>query len=116
MRRGLPLRSNSKKFVVTLALCFAALPVWAAKADSMDWDAQQTYTFGSTEINPGQYQLKAEEGKMELQVLSKGKVVATVPCHWVDLKTKAAESQVASEGGKVTQVQFAGHSSAVQLN
>jgi hypothetical protein len=73
-------------------------------------------TIGGTQIQPGQYQLKAEEGKAELQVVAKGKVVATVPCHWTELSAKPSDSQVSTDGDKVTQVQFGGRTSAIQIN
>jgi hypothetical protein len=107
---------NRKKFIATLAFCFAALPAWAAHMDSMDWTPDQPVTIGTTQIQPGDYQLKAEEGKSELQVTAKGKVVATVPCTWTQLPAKAADSEVSTDGVRVTGVQFAGRPSAIQIN
>jgi hypothetical protein len=99
-----------------LAFALAALPVWAAHVNSVDWVPTRTMTIGGKQIQPGTYSLKAEEGKSELQVTAKGKVVATIPCHWTPLPSKATDSQVASDGDKVTQVQFGGQASAVQFD
>ena len=107
---------NKKKAVGIIVFCLVALPLWAAHVDSIDWAPTKAMTIGGTQIQPGQYELKAEEGKSELQVIAKGKVVATVPCQWSAVKDKAADSQVSTDGDKVTQVQFAGRTSAVQFN
>jgi hypothetical protein len=107
---------NKKKFVATIAFCLAAIPVWAGHVDSIDWSVSKPLTIGTTQVQPGEYQLKAEEGKSEIQVLTKGKVIATVPCHWTQLPTKAENAQIATDGTKVTQVQFAGRTSVIQID
>jgi hypothetical protein len=107
---------NTKKVAGIIVFCLVALPLWAARVDSIDWAPTRSMTIGGMQIQPGQYQLKAEEGKAELQVIAKGKVVATVPCHWTELPAKASDSQVSTDGDKVTQVQFVGRTSAIQIN
>ena len=84
--------------------------------DSVDWEPTSSVTIGTTQIQPGDYQLRAEEGKSELQVIGKGKVVATIPCQWIQLPTKAQSSEIVTNGDKVTQVQFGGHTAAIQIN
>ena len=66
---------NKKKFVATIAFCLTAVLVWAGHIDSIDWSVSKPLTIGTTQVQPGEYQLKAEEGKSELQVLAKGKVI-----------------------------------------
>ena len=73
-------------------------------------------TIGTTQIQPGQYELKAEEGKSELQVLQKNKVIATVPVHWTTLPAKAQSSEIQTDGNKVTEVEFGGRAEAAQIN
>ena len=73
-------------------------------------------TIGSTQVKAGTYQLKAEEGKTEVQLISKGKVIATVPCQWTPLPSKPQSSQIQTDGAKVIQVQFEGRASAIQIN
>jgi len=73
-------------------------------------------TIGTMQIQPGQYELKAEEGKSELQVVHNGKVIATVPCHWTTLPTKPQGSEISTDGDKVTEVEFGGSTAAVQIN
>jgi hypothetical protein len=109
-------RPNRKKSLLTLAFSLAALPLWAAHIDSMNWDVNQPMTIGTTQIQPGAYELRAEEGKSELQVIQKGKVIATIPCHWMELSAKAQGSGVTTDNGKVTQAQFSGRTAAIQFN
>lgn len=110
------MRLNVKKSVVVLALSISALPLWAAHIDSTDWSPTQPMTIGTTQIQPGQYELKAEEGKSELQVLQKNKVIATVPVHWTTLPAKAQSSEIQTDGNKVTEVEFGGRAEAAQIN
>jgi hypothetical protein len=110
------LRLHGKKLVVTLALSVSALPLWAAHNLSTDWTPTQPMTTGTTQIKPGEYELKAEEGKSELQVLQKNKVIATVPIHWTTLPTKARSSEILTEGNKVTEVEFGGRTEAAQIS
>jgi hypothetical protein len=73
-------------------------------------------TIGSMQVQPGQYELKAEEGKSELQVLQKNKVIATVPIQWTKLPTKARASEIVTDGSKVTEVEFEGRIEAAQIS
>jgi len=73
-------------------------------------------TIGSMQVQPGQYELKAEEGKSELQVLQKNKVIATVPIQWTKLPTKARNSETITDGSKVTEVEFGGSAEAAQIS
>jgi hypothetical protein len=43
-------------------------------------------------------------------------VVATVPVHWTTLPAKAANSEILTDGNKVTEVEFGGRNQAVQIN
>ena len=110
------MRSNTKKSLVVLAFSFAAIPAWAAHSYSTDWNPETPITIGSTQIKPGQYELKAEEGKSELQVLQKNKVIATVPIQWTKLPAKARSSEVIADSGKVTEVEFGGRAEAAQIS
>jgi hypothetical protein len=110
------LHLNKKTSLVTLAFSLAALPLLAAHSYSTGWSPAKNMTIGTTQIQPGQYDLKAEEGKSELQVVHNGKVIATVPFHWTTPPAKQHDSQVGTDGDKVTDVEFAGTTAAVQIN
>ena len=110
------MRLNSKKSFVALALSISALPLWAAHTFSTDWSPSQPMTIGSMQVQPGQYELKAEEGKSELQVIAKNKVIATVPIQWTKLPTKARTSEIITDGSKVTEVEFGGSAEAAQIS
>ena len=80
----------NRKSLSGLALLLAALPVWAAHSYSVMWSVAQPTTIGNTEIKAGDYELRVEEGQTQLQLVSHGKMVAEVPCHWIQLPAKAA--------------------------
>jgi hypothetical protein len=73
-------------------------------------------TIGSMQVQPGQYELKAEEGKSELQVIAKNKVIATVPIQWTKLPSKSRSSEIVTDGSKVTEVEFGGSAEAAQIS
>jgi hypothetical protein len=110
------MRLSSKKCLGVVAFSLITLPIWAAHTDSISWDVTQSTTIGSAQVKPGDYQLRAEEGQTELQVVQKGKVIAKVPVRWTQLPNKAADSEVQVDNNQVTQVQFAGRTEAIRLD
>ncbi|MFZ0039008.1 MAG: hypothetical protein WAK91_16400 [Candidatus Acidiferrales bacterium] len=111
MDRGV--RSFILSAVVVLAL---AVPSWAAHKDSTQWTVTDTATIGSSTITPGDYQIRAEEGGNQLEVLKAGNVVATVPCHWVHLNQKAEYTEVLIESNNVSEIHFAGKTEAIKID
>ena len=109
------MRLSIQKCFVALALTVAAFPVWAAHNYSEDLNPTDPVSIGTTSLKPGQYVLKAEEGKSEIQVLQHNKVIATVPVNWKALPAKTRDAQVVTDGGKVTEVQFSGSAQAADI-
>lgn len=104
-----------KCFAVVAILLFAAV-VWAStRTDTMRYDVTQTTEIGNTQLNPGSYTLKANESQNQLRVLHDGKLVATVPCHWVKLNHKADTSEILSNKNQVTRVEFQGRQEAAKI-
>ena len=93
-----------------------AMPIWAAHSNSVSWNASEPTTMGGTQVKPGDYVIKVDDGGTQLQVLSGGKVVAQVSCQWTQLSAKAQASEVDVDGGKVTQIKIGGKTSAVSFN
>ena len=89
------MRMNSKA-ICGFTLLIAVLPVWAARAYTVEWSVSEPTTIGNMEIKPGAYELKAVEGQSQLEVMSNGKMVAEVPCHWIQLPSKAAAGRSGS--------------------
>lgn len=108
------MRSNTK--LLGLSLLLAAVPVWAAHTNSVSWTVSKDTTLGTTQIKPGDYELKAEDGQAQLDVFSHGKMIAQVPCRWIQLPSKAAASQVEVDNDKVTQIEFGGKTGALDFN
>ena len=96
-------------------LLLAALPVSAAHMYTITWNVSQPTTIGNMEVKPGDYELRVEEGQSQLEVVSHGKMVAQVPCHWIQLPSKAAASQVEGDSNKVTGVEFGGKTAALDF-
>ena len=110
------LDSSSRRYLSVFAFFLLTSPVWGAHIDSMSWQPTEPTTIGSAQVMPGNYQLRAEEGESELEVIQDGKVMTKVPCRWTQLPNKAADSEVQTDNNQVTQVQFGGRSEAIQFN
>ncbi|MGE5327058.1 MAG: hypothetical protein ACM3NO_08455 [Deltaproteobacteria bacterium] len=113
------MRVHWKQYLGVLAVLAMAMPVWAGRSssrtDSTPYDTMQTVTIGKTQLKPGHYTLKAKESQDELRVLQNGKLLATVPCHWVKLAKKPDNSEIVSNKNKVTRVEFEGRAEALKL-
>ena len=104
------------KFLSPIAFLLFSLPVWAAHTDSMSWELHETTAIGSTQVNPGIYLFRAEEGQSKLQIIQDGKVIARVPCNWTRLTKKAPESEIEILDHQMIHVQFAGRKESIQFN
>jgi hypothetical protein len=105
----------NRKSLSTLALLLAALPLSAAHMYMVTWSVSRPTTIGNAEIKPGDYELRVEEGQSQLQVVSHGKMVAEVPCHWIQLPSKTTASEVEVDSDKVTAVEFGGKTAALDF-
>ncbi|MGA8101224.1 MAG: hypothetical protein WB869_03665 [Candidatus Acidiferrales bacterium] len=97
-----------------LAILAIATPIWA-RAKSVDLNLTDSATIGTTQLQPGDYQLRVEEGANQVTVVQHDKVIAEVPCHWVQLQSKPRSTEVNSSSNRITEVDFAGDIQAVQF-
>ena len=109
------MRLNKRECLGLFAGLLIAAPIWAAHTNSIAWNVSQPTTIGGTEIKPGDYVLRVDDGGTQVEVLNRGKVVAQVPCQWTQLPGKAQASEVDVDGGKVTQIKIGGKTSAVSF-
>ncbi|HTW22660.1 MAG TPA: hypothetical protein VMD78_03620 [Candidatus Baltobacteraceae bacterium] len=111
------MRWSVKQYLGGIAVLCLALPVWARpeKPYTAEWDLSQTTTIGNTQIKPGTYTVEARANENTLDVLHDRKVVAQVPCHWIQLPQKASETEVETNNNQIVQVQFSGKTEAVTV-
>ncbi|HKV04615.1 MAG TPA: hypothetical protein VJO53_05860 [Candidatus Acidoferrales bacterium] len=113
------MRFHPKQFLGALVVLALAMPLWArtnsSHTDSTTLDADQGMTIGKTQLQPGQYTLKATESGDQLEVRKDGQLIASVPCHWVELSKKASDSEIISDQHRVIQVQFQGRTEAAKI-
>jgi hypothetical protein len=108
------MRLGIKHMLAVLAALFLVIPIWA-RTYKASWSVTTPVTIGGTQVKVGDYQLNADDSKKELTVLQNGKVLATVPGQWVKLPKKADFTNIETDNGKVTEVQFGGSDQAFQL-
>jgi hypothetical protein len=110
------MRPYSKYYLGGLAALFLALPVWA-HTDTSNFQIDQPVQVGKTELQPGNYVIRANEGGNTLDILRGGAMVAEVPCRWVELAKKSSDNEFATnDNHKVTEIQFSGRTKAIQLS
>jgi hypothetical protein len=110
------MRRSSKYYLAGLAaLLLAAVPA-LARTDSSHFQIDQPTQIGQTQLQPGDYEIRADEGGNSLDILQNDHKVAEVPCHWVELTKKANDNQLATQNHKVTQIEFAGRTEAIQVS
>lgn len=106
-------------FGAVAAIAVLTAPAWAASTsshkDSTSIDFGQATAIGNKQLQPGKYTLEAKEDQTQLNVLKNGRVIATVPCHWVQLQKKANNSEVLSNKNQVNEIKFGGRREAVQV-
>ena len=108
------MRLKSNQLLATITLLTLAAPVWAHTRTATA-QITETTTIGSTQLKPGEYQLKVEDNANQLQIMQHGKVVAVVPVQWVQLPQKPSDTAILLDGNKITEVEFGGNTQAVQI-
>ncbi len=113
------MKLHAKLYLGVLSVLILTMPTWAGKSsphkDSTDYDVSQITMLGSTQLQPGHYTITAREAESQLDILQDGKVIATVPCQWVRLPKKAEQSEITSDGNRVSGVEFEGRMEAVKI-
>lgn len=108
------MRFRANQILTTLAVLALATPIWA-RSKSVDFSVTEPTTIGTTQLSPGSYQLRAKDNGTQVDVLRAGKVVAEVPCHWVQLDKKADQSEVLLDSNRVTELDFSGSTEAARF-
>ncbi len=114
------MRIRATRSFAALAVLFLALPVFAAKnapgTQTAGFSVHEVTTVGQTQLNPGDYTLQAVDGQNEVDILQHGKMIGKASCHWIQLPAKSQTSEVLTDNGKVTQVNFEGDVQAAQID
>jgi hypothetical protein len=108
------MRLRMKHYLAGLAVLALALPLWA-RTFKYSLVLNSNTTVGSAQLKPGSYEFTADDTKKELNILQKGKIIATVQGQWVKISAKGQGVGVESENDKITQVRFNGSDQAFQL-
>jgi hypothetical protein len=106
---------NKKQSLSVLAGLLLTTPVWAAHTNNISWNVSSPTTIGGTEVKPGEYTIRIDDGATQAEVMSHGKMVVEVPVQWTQLTEKARASEVDVDSGKVTEIKIGGKTSAVDF-
>jgi hypothetical protein len=107
------MRFHVKHYIAGLAVLVLTMPVWA-RTYKASMTLDKNTTIGSAQLKPGSYDLTADDTKKELNILQKGKIVATVQGEWVKIPQKAQAPGFDTDHDKITQVKFSGSDQAFQ--
>jgi hypothetical protein len=108
------MRFRAKHYLAGLAFLTLTMPVWA-RTHKESFTLGKNTTIGSAQLNSGTYEFAADDTKTELNILQKGKIIATVQGQWVKIPQKALFGGIDSKDDKITRVQFSGSDQAFQL-
>jgi hypothetical protein len=106
------------KYVGGLTVLSLALPVWARpdKPYTAAWQLTAATTIGNTQIKPGVYTVQAYAKQNTLEILRDNKVIAQLPCHWIQLPQKVLETEVETNpDNQIVQVEFSGKTEAISV-
>jgi hypothetical protein len=105
---------RAKHLVTGVAAIFLAFPVWAHTETTTVGISNPTAIAG-TQLAPGEYEVKVQDAANQVSVIRDGKVVAEVPCHWIQLPKKADSSEIILTKNQITQIDFRGKTEAIQF-
>lgn len=97
-----------------LAVLAMAVPLWA-RSKSAELHLTDPATIGTTQLQPGAYTLKVDDGGTQVSVVRQGKVIAEVPCHWVQLSAKPKTTEIDLTENQITEIEFGGDLQAAQF-
>ena len=100
--------------LATAVLAIAA-PAWA-HTDTATLTFDKSAHIGSTILSPGSYQVRAEENGTQIEFTKDGKVVAQIPCHWIQLNSKSQDDEALVDNDAVQEIRFEGRTAAAQFN
>ncbi len=107
---------RTKTSLTVFAALILSLPIWA-RTDSAQLVIDHPVTIGTQKLEPGTYNLKANDGANEISVVraDNGKTVASVPCEWVQLAQKPRQTEVLFNEDRVVEIDFGGKTKAVAI-
>lgn len=108
------MRSRVLQCFTVLAVLIIAMPIWA-RSKSAEVHLTDPATIGTTQLQPGAYTLKVDDGGTQVSVVRQGKIIAEVPCHWVQLSAKPKTTEVNFTANQITEIEFGGDLQAAQF-
>jgi hypothetical protein len=108
---------RKKTGLAVAAALVLSLPIWA-RTDSAQLVIDHPVTIGAQQLEAGTYNIKANDDAKEISVVraDNGKVVASVPCEWVQLTQKARQTEVLFNADRVVEIDFSGKTEAVAFH
>ena len=109
------MRIRVSSLFIALSALLITIPAWAAHVDATEFTPATQTTIGTASLSPGSYELRAQEGSNQLQIVQNGKVISEVPCQWEQLPQKAHDSEVLTSNNVVQEIHFSGRTAAVKI-
>ena len=97
------------------AILAMAAPAWG-HTDTAMLTFDKPAHIGSTTLNAGSYKVRADENGKQLEFERDGKVVAQIPCHWVQLNNKSQNDEALVNNDTVQEIRFGGRTAAAQID
>lgn len=102
------------QFLAILGVLAFSVPVFA-RSMSQPLELNQPAMIGTTTLQPGYYEFKADPNSNQIRVVRDGKLIATVEGKTVTLHEKPSYGSVVMNGHRIHEVQFAGRIEAIEI-
>jgi hypothetical protein len=96
------------------AVLTMAAPAWA-HTDTAMLTFDKSVHIGTTMLDPSSYKVRADENASQIEVERNGKVVAQIPCHWIQLNSKSPSDEAVIDNDSIQQIRFEGRAAAAQF-
>jgi hypothetical protein len=90
-------------------------PAWA-HTDTATLIFDKPAHIGSTVLDPGSYKVRAEESGSQVVVERNGRIVAQIPCHWIQLNSRSPTDEAILDNDTIHEIRFEGRTAAVQID
>jgi hypothetical protein len=110
------MRVQMKFCISVLAAVAFAIPAWASHKMSTQLSLNHPTKIGDTTLKPGNYRLVVNSGQNDVRVMQDGRLLATVPGKWVDLKSRSPYTDVVINKNQVKEIDFSGKTKAIRVD
>jgi hypothetical protein len=110
------MRNRYYDILFVAGLLTITAPLWGERTDVANLRFEKPVHFGAKTLDAGDYVIRGPESSKQLEVVKDGKVVAEVPCHWVQLDQRSPADEALMKNDSVNEIRFEGRTAAAKID